>query len=490
MRVALLALSTLVVAAGCGTLRRGHRSVEPALSEEEVRLAQALAHYSQGLIHEVERGRGTEDALTEYAAAAELDPTQHRIRSKMAFAALSKGDADKAIKILEESCARKPDDPQRWIDLAVACQFTERLEQAIAHFRRAIELSPSEMGLYAALGRLHFRRNEDQQAFAVVDQGIRATGKKSELLEHVFDQARLLAAGQNFHRAAACFEFIAEREPEKRNELYFLLGELHLTIKNTSDAKRYYSLATQENNPLPESFIKLALLYLQDNPQSAVQTLETATNRIPDNVHLLFSLGYLLNYQKRFADAVRQFERIVALSGENTNVTFSAEFYLQFGAAYERLGQYEKAETVFEQGIGRHPKAHEVLNYLAYMWAERGVKLDKALEYIKRALVEQPDNAAYIDTLGWIYFQNKEYEKALAELQRAYGLMSEDPTIADHVGDALEMLKRSDEALSYWKKSFQLDPQNEKVAEKLKSRGVDLEALGREAKKQPATAPH
>lgn len=113
------------------------------------------------------------------------------------------------------------------------------------------------------------------------------------------------------------------------------------------------------------------------------------------------------------------------------------------------------------------------------MWAVRGVNLDRALDYVQRALAIEPNDGAYVDTLGWVQFKRGDYEAALTALTRASDLIPADPTINEHVGDALQALGQKREALRYWTKSLQSKPDNEPLRAKLKENGVDPDAVRR-----------
>ena len=128
-----------------------------------------------------------------------------------------------------------------------------------------------------------------------------------------------------------------------------------------------------------------------------------------------------------------------------------------------------------------------MLNYLAYMWAVKGINLDKAETSVNKALEQQPRNAAYLDTLGWILFKQNRYDEALSSIMAA-NADQDDPTIADHLGDTLNALDRTEEALIHWKRSFALDPDNDSVREKLESRGVNMRKLRKEQKARPRKA--
>jgi len=88
------------------------------------------------------------------------------------------------------------------------------------------------------------------------------------------------------------------------------------------------------------------------------------------------------------------------------------------------------------------------------MLADRGIRLDEAKGYIKRAVDLDPHNGAYLDSLGWVYFKLKEYEQAERFLREAAELNDEDPTILEHLGDVYGKLGRYDEAGQYYEKSL------------------------------------
>ena len=119
------------------------------------------------------------------------------------------------------------------------------------------------------------------------------------------------------------------------------------------------------------------------------------------------------------------------------------------------------------------PGLADAYNYLGYMYAEKGVNLDEAIELIGEALKIEPDNGAYIDSLGWAYFQKGMVDEALAELEKAAGLMGDDPTIREHLGDAYRRKGMLGRAAEEWRKALELDPDNEEIREKLSAAGED-----------------
>ena len=118
------------------------------------------------------------------------------------------------------------------------------------------------------------------------------------------------------------------------------------------------------------------------------------------------------------------------------------------------------------------------------MWADQNAHLDEAEDYIKRALAADPDNGAYLDSIGWLHYRQGHYEQALAELLNAARVLkTDDPTVFEHIGDAYAMLQQIPQAIEYWQKSLALDQTNQKLAAKIAAAKTKL------GKGAPAGAP-
>jgi tetratricopeptide (TPR) repeat protein len=104
------------------------------------------------------------------------------------------------------------------------------------------------------------------------------------------------------------------------------------------------------------------------------------------------------------------------------------------------------------------------------MWAERGENLAEAETYIRRALEQEPESAAYLDSLGWVLYQQGRFHEALPLLEKASRLATApDPTIEEHLGDVLEKLGRRAEALQAWERAAAMDGASAEVNGKLQA---------------------
>ena len=107
------------------------------------------------------------------------------------------------------------------------------------------------------------------------------------------------------------------------------------------------------------------------------------------------------------------------------------------------------------------------------MWSEKRLHLDRALDFSRRALLQDPENGAFLDTLGWILVQLGRFHEALSPLQKAAELAPEDATVAEHLGDLYLKLDQPAQAVKYWTTAYQLDSKNDALAAKLRAQGLD-----------------
>ncbi|HTH46630.1 MAG TPA: tetratricopeptide repeat protein, partial [Candidatus Limnocylindria bacterium] len=125
------------------------------------------------------------------------------------------------------------------------------------------------------------------------------------------------------------------------------------------------------------------------------------------------------------------------------------------------------AETYLLKTLELKPDFDEALNYLGYSWADRGVNLPRALEMIEKAVKAEPENPAYLDSLGWVLFKLGKPKEAIAPLEKAVQLSPEpDAAVLDHLGDVLLAANRPEDAREAWRKSLAAE-KNDAVQRKL-----------------------
>jgi tetratricopeptide (TPR) repeat protein len=99
--------------------------------------------------------------------------------------------------------------------------------------------------------------------------------------------------------------------------------------------------------------------------------------------------------------------------------------------------------------------------------AEDGINLDQAQEFIQKAMEMDPENGAYIDSLGWVYFKKGMIEEALTEIERASNIL-EDAEVLEHLGDIYQVKGELEKAKDAYQRALVLDAERESVKEKLR----------------------
>jgi len=199
-----------------------------------------------------------------------------------------------------------------------------------------------------------------------------------------------------------------------------ILSELNRTPEAMVFLQR---LIDKSDRRQPQYYSLLAGLYVNSKqPVAANEILTKGIELYPDNVSLLFAYGLLLEQEKRQDEAIASMEKVVELQPDHV----------------------------------------EALNYLGYTWADTNVHLEKALEYIRKALSLKPDNGFILDSLGWVYFRMGDLEKARAEMERAITLEPGDPNLYEHLGDIYQASGQKEKARNAWRKAKELFKEAEK----------------------------
>jgi tetratricopeptide (TPR) repeat protein len=167
-------------------------------------------------------------------------------------------------------------------------------------------------------------------------------------------------------------------------------------------------------------------------------------------------LGIIYTRARRWSDAQEVLAKADQLS---TKAEDRAYVYFLLGDLYQRQKMFDQAEGQFKKVLATtpptDPQAAATLNYLGYMNADRGVKLDESLNFIKQALSFEPNNPAYLDSLGWVYFKLGKYDQAEDSLTKAASHMGSDPTVQEHLGDLYQKTGRLKLAAAHWDRAVQ-----------------------------------
>lgn len=261
----------------------------------------------------------------------------------------------------------------------------------------------------------------------------------------------------------------------------FYMAELLSVLKRYVEAAEQYGAINTSSVLYRDAQIQRAQMrYMAGADEAAIAVLSARVKEMPDDRDIHTSLGDLYRSTSRFAEAEASYNAAIALTPEARD----RDWFLFFarGMMRERLGNWDAAELDLQRARKMSGDAPSVLNYLGYSWIDQGIHLDEGLKIIQQAVKKEPDNGAYVDSLGWAYYRLGNYQMALPLLERASRLEPTDPVVTDHLGDALWRLDRRLEARYQWRKALAFEPAEK---DRVKIEAKLLTGLGAPEKKKP-----
>ncbi|MBL7070416.1 MAG: tetratricopeptide repeat protein [Candidatus Omnitrophica bacterium] len=264
---------------------------------------------------------------------------------------------------------------------------------------------------------------------------------------------------------------LALKQDYNNSVIHLNLAAAYIRDNQFEEAIAELNIASELAPDAVEPHAILALIYsLQDQPEAAGAAYESALKKAsklqPENIDIYKSLGQFYFQQGNFAAAAGIFRTVLELSVDDAE----AHFYL--GNIYYELDDKFGIETELREAVRLDPEYAEALNFLGYFLVEEGRNFKEASRLIQKALKISPDNGAYIDSLGWLYFKQGKFKEALSQLRRSAELM-EDPIIYDHLGDAYFAVGDQQKAIENWQRSLDLDPQQEAVKNKIDGHNLE-----------------
>ncbi len=463
MKAGTVTLIVLVALSGCrlAPLHKPAGHPDFRLSESDIQYARALAHYGRGILAEHDSELSGREAAQHFLKAGQLDRESHRPYSRAALNLLKANMPDEALAALQEACEKDPHSIFRWIDLATMSHLLQRYQLAREAYNKALALDPEATFIRINLAKIDFVQQYDESALKLLEQGMQHEPESPAIISYVYDQAIEFIKLNAPERALPCLLFLADNVTDQRGRFLHLAGELKEQLKDPETAIALYRKAVRQPDALPETFLNLAVLRAESDITESISILSDGLKRYAGSPALLYAAGFLHAATGEYEKAVEQLDMFVEGVGRQQALRLGSDFLMVYASSKERIGAHDEAEVLFEHCIAYYPDHHEALNYLAYMWAELGINLETALEYVNRALAHEPENAAYIDTLGWIYFKMGRYDEALEELLKAHNILPDDPVVADHVGDVYLALGHRQNAIKFWRLSLKNAPENE-----------------------------
>jgi len=243
-------------------------------------------------------------------------------------------------------------------------------------------------------------------------------------------------------------------------------GELFQKIGNDKDARLMFKEINQDSDFYLDAQINLALNYsFYLSYDEAIKNI----NKLLEKNNNLYPIKKILadthRIEKNYKFAIQLYNEMIE---RNENDLWSI-YYLR-GICFERLGQWDKAEKNFLKSLDLKPDSPNVLNYLAYGWVERNIRLDQSLEMLKAAYAANPESSYIIDSLAWAYFKKNNYTEAAKLMEKVIDIAPGEAISLDHLGDIYYAMNRKREAIHFWQQALELAEPEDEITEDVQSK--------------------
>ncbi|MBA92683.1 MAG: hypothetical protein CMJ43_18575 [Phyllobacteriaceae bacterium] len=477
-------------------IKKGSLSDALTSAKEAVRLDSNLMDARLLLAGLYSSTQENEEALKQYQAILKNDPTHDEAAVYRAQIHLEAGKPLKAVQSLKNFIAANPKNKESaaaWYYLARVQQQTGKLKTAEASFKKALDLQKSFYQAALALGRMYEAQEKTSEALKLYEsfyenyqhQEIASRMatiylKKEKYKEAIPYLEMIRAADPNdlnvrvklglvrmemkeYPKAIEIFEEILEKNPGSERVLYYL-GSLYEEMGDYENAIAHLKKIDHESQFFEDSALHVTFLLKKlQRRKEAKAMISEAIEKAPNYAAFYIFNASLKEEEEDIDGAVETLEKAKKRFPDHEKI----RYYL--GSLYDRQGETKKSIQEMEAILETNPKHADALNYIAYTWTVQGTHLEKAEEYIRRAMKIRPKNGYIVDSLGWNLFVRGKVKEAIPYLEKAANLKPNEATILDHLADAYLKANLQNKALVQYRKAFEV-AQDEKLKDKIQKK--------------------
>lgn len=404
------------------------------------------------------------EAISIYKKLREVTGGNNAVNRQLASLMIEAGEFAEALDIMTELEKTTTSDPINKILLGRAQIGLRKYPQAIASLQSVLTTDSriaTEAQFY--LGRAYEENGNYPEAIGVFSRLLENTNinsEESQANRQVFRQhlaANYMETGQ-YDNAIAVYQDIAKED----SKAYFQLLNAYRISRKFDQAlsfgKTHYE---KDPNNIPMAIGYARALADAGKSKEGIEILTKLLQSNPGDIDVYVNLSQLYLQDRRYSDAEKILLR--AEAGDSRNDEDRERLKFQRAAVYEKQKDFDRAESILKEILKDNPNNAVALNYIGYMLADRGTRLDEAVQYVKEALALDPRNGAYLDSLGWAFFKLNDLEQAEKYLLEADQLVKNDPTIVDHLGDLYYKIGDLQKAQSFWMKSISIGTEEEDI---------------------------
>ena len=421
-----------------------------------------------------------------------LDPYNASVQNNLTFLYTHLKMNERLVAFYRKMMDYYPGDMDRALQYAIACIKTKKLAEAEKVLNEVVAKDSSQLDAYLLMGNLYEQKKDTANAIRIYRKLLERDSRNQEILTRIYRmfrsrqdwpaveksflpvlredssnvQVRLILAESYFHQkryqdARKMLKPVLDVE-DYRPAALELLGRTAFEVEDFNEAEKYFTLLTKENPQNRFGWIFLTILYNRENKyENSLTVLQQALTFHKDDPDLLGLYGNTLSQLGRDREAIKPLEKALEANPDDVNAITA------LAAIYDKLKLWQKSDSLYEAALVKYPDNPLLLNNYSYSLSERGIRLNRALEMINKALEKEPENGAYLDTKGWIYYQMGKYQEALEYVQKALDVRENSAEVIEHMGDIYYRLGQPEKAREYWEKALKKAPQNTDLKEKI-----------------------
>jgi tetratricopeptide (TPR) repeat protein len=395
-----------------------------------------------------------------YRRASDAQPDDINHRKELAQSLLSQEKYPEALEQYQRLAQMNPDDAENYLRLAQIYRRLNQLDKAEQNVLFAKQRAPNSLEVTYYEASIYEDEGRVDDAIRVLSEAVTAVKSESEFtpsrrrtLAILYQQlGQLYRESSNYTAAVNTFEEMIRLGPEEDRRARVMIME---TYRDARDISKALEAGRKAIDTYPKDrpiHITQALLY-GENAQTdqGVSQLRALLDGSSADFEIQLDIAQVYEQGKRWADAE---EAIHAAQKIRSDPSAEESTGFLLGAIFERQKKFDQAEEQFRKVLEVNPRNASTLNYYGYMLADRGIRLEEAVDLVRRALAEDPNNAAYQDSLGWAYFKQNKLDEAEEMLRKAAIRESHDPTILSHLGDLYAKMGKDSLAEAQWQKSL------------------------------------
>jgi tetratricopeptide (TPR) repeat protein len=413
-----------------------------------------------------------------YRKANELDPSELSHLRGLGQTLMAEEKYSDALVIYQKLIDLMPDDGDNYLSIARIYRELHQLDLAEENLLKARQYEPGSLEVMYNEAMLYQAQGRYDDAIRVLADAVSGVKGQSPVLP---SRRRSLAIlyqqlgmtyqqKQNYGAAIYTYEELGHLGDEEDRRARLLIMSAYRDAKDLPKALQTGKEAVAKYPNDPGIKTREALL-LGENAQidEAIKLLRSQLNNTEVDRDTYLNIAQVYERGRRYKEAEQAAHAAEAMPGQPRD---NEGVYFALGAIYEREKFFDRAEEQFKKVLAINPTNAPALNYYGYMLGDLGQRLDEAESFVQRALKEEPYNAAYLDSLGWIYYKQNRLADAETFLRKAVERDSHDPTIHSHLGDVYSKLGRTElaaaeweKSMSEWRRALPADIETDKIAE-------------------------